>query len=173
MRGLFILSIIVGLLSFSSANAATRHVKVSIAKPMVSYPVKRHKVKHRRPIKRLVIAHRRSPRGYYGATEAYLAHPAGCPRTAFCACGAAVEIFGSPVRSLWPANAWYKFPRSSPRPYTVAVSHHHVFVLRSYVGGDRWLTADFNSGGHLSRLHERSISGWTIVDPRATWVASR
>lgn len=97
----------------------------------------------------------------------YLPHPAGCPSRAFCGCGAATEVFGSPVRSLWLAAAWYRFPRSHPAPGTVAVRRHHVFVLRQHLGGSTWLVADHNSGGRKSRLHARSISGYTIVNPRA------
>jgi len=105
--------------------------------------------------------------------ESFLPHPAGCPARAFCACGAAVEVFGSAIRSLWPASAWYRFPRTSPAPGMVGVRSHHVFVLRSYVGGSVWLIADYNSGGHQSRLHQRSISGYTIVNPHAARYASR
>ena len=105
----------------------------------------------------------------------FLPHPSGCPRSAFCACGAAVELFGGTGkdwRSLWPARAWYKFPRShSPSAGDVAVRNHHVFVLASHVEGDVWLTKDFNSGGHQSRLHEQSIRGYVIVSPSRSHVA--
>lgn len=103
----------------------------------------------------------------------FLPHPPGCPRIAFCACGAAEEIFGRPIKALWRAAAWFKFPRSSPAPQTVAVKPHHVFVLRSHVDGPVWVVADYNSGGHLSRLHERSIAGFTIVNPHGNHMASR
>jgi len=103
--------------------------------------------------------------------EVYLPHPAGCPWHAFCGCGASVEVFGRAVRSLWPASAWYRFPRTSPAPGMVGVRSHHVFVLRSYVGGSIWLIADYNSGGHQSRLHQRSIAGYAIVNPHGSHVA--
>ncbi len=96
---------------------------------------------------------------------AYLSHPGGCPRRAFCGCGAAVEVFGKPVRNLWLAAAWYKFPRSQPGYNTVAVRRHHVFVLKRHVGGNNWLVHDYNSGRGLSRAHVRSIAGYTIVRP--------
>lgn len=99
------------------------------------------------------------------ANVTYLPHPSGCPRIAFCACGAAVEIFGYAKRALWPAVAWLRFPRSAPAPGTVAVRSHHVFVLREHVSGSIWMTADYNSGGHRSRLHAQSIAGYTIVRP--------
>ncbi len=95
----------------------------------------------------------------------YLPHPAGCPRTAFCACGAAVEIFGQPIRNLWLAANWFKFPRAAPGPERVGVKRHHVIVLLRQIEGSLWLVADFNSGGHRSRLHVRSIAGYVIVDP--------
>lgn len=95
-----------------------------------------------------------------------VSHPSGCPSRAFCACGAAVRVFGSPIRSLWLAASWYKFPRSAPAPGNVAVRRHHVFVLERHLGGDTWLAYDANSGGHATRLHARSISGYTIVSPR-------
>lgn len=94
-------------------------------------------------------------------------HPVGCPRIAFCGCGAAVRIFGKAVRSLWLAANWFHFPRASPAPGMVAVTRHHVFVLESHVEGNQWLTYDANSGGHLTRVHVRSIAGYTIVNPHS------
>lgn len=90
--------------------------------------------------------------------------PSGCPYQ-FCGCGASIEIFGKIVPSLNLAANWYRFPRSIPAPDMVAVSPHHVFVLKQHVQGDIWLVKDYNSGGHMTRLHERSISRYTIVDP--------
>lgn len=98
-------------------------------------------------------------------TSELVAHPAGCPARAFCGCGAAVRVFGSPIRSLWLAANWYKFPRTSPAPGAVAVRRHHVFVLEQHLGGDTWLAFDANSGHHATRLHARSIAGYTIVNP--------
>ena len=99
------------------------------------------------------------------ARGAVVSHPAGCPHRAFCGCGAAVRVFGHPVRSLYLAANWYKFPRSSPAPGTVAVRHHHVFVLEQHLGGSVWQVYDANSGRHATRIHARSISGYTIVSP--------
>lgn len=98
-------------------------------------------------------------------TAQMLPHPSGCPSTRFCGCGAAVRVFGSAIRSLWPSAAWFKFPRSAPASGMVAVRYGHVFVLESHVSGNEWLISDYNSGGHLSRRHVRSISGYTIVNP--------
>lgn len=99
-------------------------------------------------------------------SAAVVSHPSGCPARAFCGCGAAVRIFGSPVRSLWLAANWYRFPRSAPAPGAVAVRRHHVFVLEQHLGGNVWLAYDANSGRHLTRVHARSIAGYTIVNPR-------
>ena len=96
-----------------------------------------------------------------------VAHPAGCPGRAFCGCGAAVHIFGKPIRALWLAAAWFKFPRAAPAPGMAAVRRHHVFVLERPVSGDVWIAYDANSGGHATRVHARSIRGYTIVNPRA------
>jgi len=49
----------------------------------------------------------------------------------------------------------------------VAVRRHHVFVLEHHISGDQWLTYDANSGRHLTRVHVRSIAGYTIVNPRS------
>lgn len=94
-----------------------------------------------------------------------VSHPVGCPQSAFCGCGAAVRVFGSPVRSLWLAANWFHFPRSAPAPGMVAVRSHHVFVLEADLGGGNWKVYDANSGGHQTRVHARSIAGYTIVDP--------
>ena len=102
----------------------------------------------------------------------YLAHPAGCPGSRFCACGASVRVFGRSIRSLWPSTAWFRFPRTSPAPGMVAVRSGHVFVLESHVGGSNWLVSDYNSGGHQSRRHVRSIAGYAIVNPHGSRVSS-
>lgn len=94
-----------------------------------------------------------------------LPHPSGCPRRLFCGCGAAVRVFGTPVRHLWVAANWLRFPRSAPSPGMAAARRGHVFILESHVAGNFWLVTDHNSGGGRSRLHVRSISGFTIVNP--------
>ena len=100
------------------------------------------------------------------ARQELTSHPTGCPRVAFCGCGAAVHVFGHPVRELWLAANWYKFPRSNPGPGMVAVRRHHVFVLEADLGGGIWQVYDANSGGHTTRIHPRSIAGYTIVNPK-------
>lgn len=96
---------------------------------------------------------------------AILPHPAGCPRRAFCGCGAAVEVFGRPVRSLWLAANWLRYPRTAPAPGMVAARRGHVFVIREVLGGGKVLAFDANSGGRKTRLHVRSLAGFTVVDP--------
>jgi len=108
----------------------------------------------------------RPPVGSQLARAAVVAHPSGCPSRAFCGCGAAVRVFGAPVRSLWLAANWYRFPRAAPAPGMVAVRRHHVFVLEANLGSGLWQVYDANSGGHATRIHARSIAGYVIVNPR-------
>lgn len=98
--------------------------------------------------------------------ERVVSHPAGCPARAFCGCGAAVRIFGRPIRNLWLAANWFHFPRAAPAPGMAAVRRHHVFVLERHLAGSIWLAFDANSGHHRTRIHPRSIAGYAIVDPR-------
>lgn len=100
------------------------------------------------------------------ASPAIVAHPPGCPSRAFCGCGAAVRVFGAPIRSLWLAANWFKFPKAAPAAGMVAVRRHHVFVLEQHLDGNTWLAFDANSGRHQTRIHARSIGGYVIVDPR-------
>jgi hypothetical protein len=102
-----------------------------------------------------------------------LPHPAGCPRIAFCGCGASVRVFGHPVRDLWLAANWFRFPRADPDAGMVAVRRHHVFVLERHIGGSIWLVYDANSGGRATRLHPRSIAGYVIVDAHRIAISHR
>lgn len=79
-----------------------------------------------------------------------------------------MEVFGKPIRSLWLARNWLKFPRAAPAPGMAAARRGHVFVLREHRRGNVWLVYDANSGGRKTRLHERSIAGFTVVNPRAS-----
>lgn len=101
-----------------------------------------------------------------------VSHPPGCPSRAFCGCGAAVRVFGRPIRSLWLAANWLKFPRTSPAPGMVAARRGHVFVLEAHLGGNTWRVYDANSGGRKTRIHARSIAGYSIVNPHAARYAS-
>jgi hypothetical protein len=92
--------------------------------------------------------------------------PAGCPR-AFCGCGAAIHVFGRVVPELNLAANWLRFPRTSPAPGMVAVRRGHVFVLEQPLSGDMWMAYDANSGGSATRIHARSLRGYTVVNPHA------
>lgn len=100
------------------------------------------------------------------ASARIVSHPAGCPRRAFCGCGASVRVFGTPVHRLYSARAWLRFPRASPGPGMVAASFEHVFVLEYQLQDGNWVVYDANSGRHATRIHTRSIEGFTIVNPR-------
>lgn len=101
-----------------------------------------------------------------------LPHPPGCPARAFCGCGAAVEVFGRPIRDLWLARNWFRFPPATPAPGMVAVRRHHVFVIRQVLGPGLVLAYDANSGGRKTRLHPRSLSGYSVRDPRGARYAA-
>lgn len=90
--------------------------------------------------------------------------PAGCP-SRFCGCGASLHLFGRIIPALNLAANWLRFPRAMPAPRMAAARPGHVFVLESQIAGNVWLVYDANSGGHLTRLHARSIAGYAIVDP--------
>jgi hypothetical protein len=90
--------------------------------------------------------------------------PAGCPH-AFCGCGASLHLFGRIIPSLNLAANWLRFPRAAPAPKMAAARRGHVMVLEQHISGDVWLVHDSNSGGVRTRLHPRSIAGYTIVNP--------
>jgi hypothetical protein len=92
--------------------------------------------------------------------------PSGCP-SSFCGCGASLRVFGRIVPGLNLAANWLRFPRTSPAPGMVAARRGHVFVLERQVEGDTWMAYDANSGGHATRIHPRSLHGYTIVNPHA------
>lgn len=91
--------------------------------------------------------------------------PAGCPRS-FCGCGASLRVFGRIVPGLNLAANWLRFPRTAPAPGMVAARRGHVFVLERHIESDTWMAYDANSGRHATRIHARSIRGYTIVNPR-------
>lgn len=91
--------------------------------------------------------------------------PAGCP-SSFCGCGAALRVFGRVVPELNLAANWLRFPRASPAPGMVAARRGHVFVLEQHLEGDTWMAYDANSGGRATRIHARSLRGYTVVNPR-------
>ena len=92
--------------------------------------------------------------------------PAGCP-SSFCGCGASLRVFGRIVPGLNLASNWLRFPRTAPATGMVAARSGHVFVLEQHLGGDTWMAYDANSGGHATRIHARSLRGYTVVNPHA------
>jgi hypothetical protein len=93
--------------------------------------------------------------------------PPGCPH-AFCGCGASIHLFGRIIPALNRAAAWLDFPRAAPAPGMAAARTHHVMVLvaEGHAPG-YWLVHDSNSGRGLTRLHEVSLRGYVVVDPRS------
>ena len=102
-----------------------------------------------------------------------VSHPSGCPRTAFCGCGVSVRVFGHPVRDLYLASNWFRFPHAIAAPGMVAVRNHHVLYIESITGSGNAVVYDPNSGGHQTRVHERSLNGFSIRDPRGRRYASQ
>ncbi|EAQ34499.1 hypothetical protein NB311A_12177 [Nitrobacter sp. Nb-311A] len=101
-----------------------------------------------------------------GAGRIVGGRPRGCPRR-YCGCGASLHIFGRIIPRLNLAANWLRFPRAAPAPGMVAARRGHVFVLKRHLHGRTWLVWDANSGRGKTRVHPRSIAGFTIVDPRA------
>lgn len=100
------------------------------------------------------------------AQKKQLPHPAGCPRVLFCACGAAVEVFGKPIRSLWSVSSWTKYPKTAPAAGMVATRSHHIFTIKEVLGPNKVLAIDHNGGGGKSWLHVVSLKGYTVRNPR-------
>lgn len=95
-----------------------------------------------------------------------LPHPAGCPTARFCGCGVMKKV-GLKDRRLYLAANWLRFKRTKPRPGMVAARHGHVFYIVRVLGNGKVLAYDPNSGGRKTRLHARSLRGFTVVNPRA------
>lgn len=145
----------------------------AMARPMPSHWTLRshhhHHVRHMRHARHHAAHHRHHARRYRGRvyeTGTILPHPSGCPSRAFCGCGVALKVFGTPVRALWLAANWLRFPRAMAAPGMVAVfGRHHVAYIESVNGDGTALLYDPNSGRHLTREHRRSIRGAVIVNP--------
>lgn len=71
------------------------------------------------------------------------------------------------MRFLYLAANWFQFPRTYARSGMVAVRRHHVMVIERMTGPHTAIVYDGNSGGHLTRIHERSLRGYVIVNPYA------
>ena len=92
-------------------------------------------------------------------------HPQGCPHTQFCGCASSVKVFGHPVRSLYLASNWFKFPSAAPAPGMAAVRNHHVMIIEAIDANGNAVVYDPNSGGHQTRVHTRSLAGYRVVNP--------
>lgn len=97
--------------------------------------------------------------------------PAGCPR-AYCGCGTSLEHFGKIIPFYNLAANWLTLPRAAPASGMVAARRGHVFTLKQHVAGSVWIVKDYNSGRGLTRIHARSIAGYSIVNPHAARYAS-
>ena len=131
-----------------------------------------HRHAHRKAHKRARARHGRAhvaaaagPAEFAHRAAEILPHPAGCPHRAFCGCGAALKIFGRPIRDLWLARNWFRFPPAAPAPGMVAVRSHHVFVIEAVLSRGQVIAYDANSGRHLTRRHVRSLAGYSVRDP--------
>lgn len=100
-------------------------------------------------------------------------HPPGCPGRAFCGCGVSVKVFGYPVRDLFLAANWRKFPSAYPSAGMVAWRNHHVMYIMQANGDGTATVYDPNSGGHQTRIHTRSLAGYRVVDPHGSRMAMR
>jgi hypothetical protein len=94
--------------------------------------------------------------------------PAGCPR-AYCGCGVSLKVFGKIIPELNLALNWKrKFPRTSPAPGMVAARSGHVFYIKEVIDNSTVIAYDPNSGGGKTRIHERSLRGYTVVNPHGS-----
>lgn len=114
-----------------------------------------------------------APSNGYAMADRVIEHPVGCPRSAFCGCGASVRIFGYPIRDLYLASNWFQFAHASPGPGMVAVRNHHVFVIEQVNGDGTVVAWDANSGGHATRIHTVSLSGYSVRDPHSKSFSAR
>lgn len=91
----------------------------------------------------------------------------------YCGCAVSLKVFGKPIRELFLAANWRKFPRAAAAAGRVAWRWGHVILIED-VHGDGTVTAyDPNSGSGLTRRHRVSLRGYRVVDPRDSNVAAR
>lgn len=87
--------------------------------------------------------------------------PAGCPH-AYCGCGARLYLGIADVRLNLASNWLRYYSGSTP----VAVWSHHIAIIERMTGPRTAILRDYNSGGGLSRIHERSLAGARIIGTR-------
>ena len=97
--------------------------------------------------------------------------PKGCPWR-YCGCGVSLKVFGRIIPELNLALNWKrKFPRTSPAPGMVAARSGHVFYINSVIDRYTVMAYDPNSGGGKTRIHQRSLRGYTVVNPHGSRMA--
>lgn len=99
----------------------------------------------------------------YSEAEKILPHPSGCPRVAFCACGVSMKLWGKAKHML--ARAFFQYPVAKAAPGMVAVRRHHVMLIDHLDANGNAVVYDPNSGGHQTRIHVRSLAGYSIRNP--------
>jgi hypothetical protein len=169
--GLIGLSVVAAVgLSAESASARTAIPCNLKNNCMSGHKLQRHPVKLRRFARHSGDARRRS-RSDNKAVTFIGRRPAGCPHQ-YCGCGLR-KYLGLGDNRLNLAWNWTKyFPRTTAHPGAAAVRHHHVMLLVRHAGGSRWIVRDYNSGGGMSRIHEREVRGYVFVNPGRTRMAS-
>lgn len=86
---------------------------------------------------------------------------------AFCGCGVSIKVFGTANPSLFTAGAWLRFPPAAPAPGMIAANRRHVFYIQAVLGNGLVVAYDPNSGGGRTRVHVRSLAGFSVRNPRA------
>jgi hypothetical protein len=138
-----------------------RSVKIKRTKSHRKHYRERHPFRVQRPVVRQIALTDGMTRV---AARDMGGRPAGCP-SRFCGCGASLHLFGKIIPALNLAANWLRFPRAAPALDMVAARRGHVFVLKYHISGNTWMVFDANSGGRRTRIHPRSIAGFTIVNP--------
>ena len=90
--------------------------------------------------------------------------PAGCPAR-YCGCASARHVGLSGAKWNLAAN-WLTLPRASCAPGMAAARRGHVFIIKACHGNGTVTAYDPNSGGGKTRIHTRSLAGYTVVNPR-------
>lgn len=100
--------------------------------------------------------------------------PSGCP-SRYCGCASARYLgIPNPGGRLNLAANWLRlFPRTSPAPRMAAARRGHVFVILRVTGPGKVLAFDPNSGRGATRVHERSLAGFTVVNPHARYASAQ
>jgi hypothetical protein len=104
------------------------------------------------------------------SSEVIAGRPAGCPAR-FCGCALSLKLFGRIIPRLNLASNWKGFPRAPAAPGMIAARGGHVLELVAHVDGNVWSVWDPNSGGGRTRVHQRSIAGYTVHNPRGAQLA--